>query len=169
MKVTNKTIIITDPCYICKNGETKFEDWKGLEGLNKNTPFTQYTESQRKAYTEYRKAKGKSDWERCECGQNMKILGLKHYLSEPTGIGDWSCKTYDSDTGKVLGNFCADSGSVGVFILDEVLQYNPDFDYHTKNPKTTTTIKNFTGDVEIKKENGETKVVGKGNINFYTK
>lgn len=29
-----------------------------------------------------------------------------------------------------IGYFCADAGMVAVFLLDEVLKYNPDFDYH---------------------------------------
>lgn len=31
---------------------------------------------------------------------------------------------------KNIGGFCADAGMVAVFLLDEVLKYNPNFDYH---------------------------------------
>lgn len=61
--------------------------------------------------------------------------------------GDWSCTTFNSDTKKPIGEFCADAGLVGVFSLKEVLKYNPKFDYHTNRKWTTTLIKNFTGDV----------------------
>lgn len=85
----------------------------------------------------------------------------------------------------VLGHFCADAGLVSVFLLEEVLKYNPDFDYHLNNLHTTTLIKDFDGDIEIthRKTNGvseeldeeyteesdyEISVIGKGNVNFYT-
>lgn len=87
----------------------------------------------------------------------------------------------------ILGNFCADAGLVGVFLLDEVLKLNPQFDYHINRPWTTTLIKDFDGDIELThrttqlpeldedyNETGkltnqhEVSVVGKGNVNFYT-
>jgi len=73
----------------------------------------------------------------------------------------------------ILGSFCADAGLVSVFLLDEVLAYNPDFDYHLNKNWTTTLIKDFDGDIEIThrdtgNDEEEVSVVGKGNINFYT-
>ena len=80
----------------------------------------------------------------------------------------------------ILGYFCADAGLVSVFLLDEVLKYNPDFDYHEKREWTTTLIKDFDGDIEIThrefeyfdegemKKDSEVSVVGKGNIDFFT-
>lgn len=67
-----------------------------------------------------------------------------------------------------LGEFCADAGLVSVFLLDEVLKYNPKFDYHTNRPWTTTLIKDFDGEIEITHRGEEVSVVGKGNVNFYT-
>ena len=59
---------------------------------------------------------------------------------------------------------------VGVFLLEEVLKYNPNFDYHISKPWTTTLIKNFTGTIQITNpEEGIVSVVGEGNVNFYTK
>lgn len=63
-------IIITDPCYICKD----------------------------------------SDWHRCNCGYNMEILGINTYICRDTIYGDWPCTTFNSDTGKDIGAFCADAG-----------------------------------------------------------
>lgn len=88
----------------------------------------------------------------------------------------------------ILGQFCADAGLVSVFLLDEVLKYNPDFDYHINNKWTTTWIKDFDGDAEITHREikipktdeeyneipgefnieEEVSVIGKGNINFFT-
>lgn len=109
------------------------------------------------------------DWERTNYGINACILGLSKYLVSDTGYGDWSCTTFEKRTNKKLGEFCADAGMVGVFLLDEVLKYNPNFDYHINRPWTTTLIKNFDGDIKIERneENG-VWVEGTGNINFYT-
>lgn len=142
-------IIITDPCYICKDG----------------------------------------DWHRCNCGDNMEILGINTYICRDTIYGDWSCTTFNSDTGKDIGGFCADAGMVAVFLLDEVLKYNLGFDYHIERPWTTTLIKDFDGEVNFevihtegeyeedteywnkgdKWENDEVQVIGRGNINFVGK
>lgn len=159
-------IIITDPCYII----TRDKD-------------------------QHRK-----DWELCEYGDAMEKLGIKTYFTENTLYGDWSCTTYEftcaEDVKKfmhgpqeskskikkaVIGEFCADAGLVSVFLLDEVLKYNPDFNGHTERPWSTTLIKNFEGNVYTETSqdsyvyNEETftepilHVVGIGNINFVTK
>lgn len=129
-----------------------------------------------------------SDWEKCGYGDEMEILGIKNYLIRDTIYGDWSCTTYNSDTGDVLGTFCADAGLVGVFLLDEVLAYNPDFDVDEESKWAATIIRGFEGDVQIIVERvsgtyeedseyhkkGEywedyvVRVVGTGNINFIT-
>lgn len=120
------SIIITDPCYICKDG----------------------------------------DWKKCEYGDKMQVLGIENYICRNTIYGDWSCTTYDTDTGERVGKFCADAGMVGVFLLDEVLKYNPDFDYHIERPWTTTLIKDFDGEVEFEVVDDAVRVVGNGNVNF---
>ena len=110
-----------------------------------------------------------SDWERCGLGDEMEVLGINTYLSRDTIYGDWSCTTFNSDTKEPIGEFCADAGMVGVFLLDEVLKYNPKFDYHLERPWTTTLIKDFDGEVDIVEIDGAVQVIGKGNINFVTK
>lgn len=173
------TIIITDPCYVIK------ED-KGRQ----------------------------NDWVKCKCGDYMEALGIKHYISEPTIYGDWSCTTwsipstdienhienlnqinkdiwnaireygieseqyailrdkYDSiveDTEKI-GRFCADAGLVAVFLLDEVLKYNPDFSkWIEERPWCVTVISDFEGDVKYHiDKDGDAHIIGRGNINFFT-
>ncbi|RHS68261.1 hypothetical protein DW954_02685 [Clostridium sp. AM45-5] len=128
------------------------------------------------------------DWTKCGCGDFMEDLGIKHYLCRDTIYGDWSCTTFNLDTKKEIGEFCADAGLVAVFLLDEVLAYNPDFDWYESKPWTTTLIRDFDGDIEMKVIHTEgvydedTKwykkgekwtddslsVVGTGNINFET-
>lgn len=99
------------------------------------------------------------DWEACKYGSNMKVLGIKTHMTRDTIYGDWGCTTYNSDTGEVLGKFCADAGLVSVFDLSEVLKYNPDFDYHKEKLWTTTWIKDFKGTVQfiVEREEGEYK------------
>ena len=89
------------------------------------------------------------DWDKCRYGEDMSDLGIKHYIVRDTLYGDWSCTTFDSNTKQPIGEFCADVGMVGVFLLDEVLKYNPDFDYHINRPWTTTLIRNFKGAVSF--------------------
>lgn len=118
-------IIITDPCYIMRAEH------------HGTTPITE------------------DDWSACDYGSNMEALGIKHYLTRSTIYGDWSCTTFDATNGmglkirKAIGDFCADAGLVSVFLLDEVLKYNPDFDYHKNRDWTTTWIKDFKGKVQI--------------------
>ena len=137
------------------------------------------------------------DWGKCDYGENMEVLGIHNYISESTIYGDWSCTTYqteeepkellesilrilkddkreeldtfDGDT--YIGRFCADAGLVGVFLLDEILAYNPDWkSWIEEHPWCATIIEDFEGEVEyyIDKVDEEAHIVGTGNINFYT-
>ena len=100
--------------------------------------------------------KHKDDWNTCNCGFDMEKLGINHYMTRDTLYGDWSCTTYNLDTKEKIGDFCADAGLVSVFLLDEVLNYNPDYDWHITKPYTATVIKDFKGTVEfaVKYTNG---------------
>lgn len=216
----NRDIIITDPCYIIKHEEPKYtyeeerESWLKIHELTKpieleklaymtelenkweeNPPtISEIAEAKNKVKKfekdirdiEERYSVDKTDNTKYE----VEEWGLTNYIYRNTIYGDWSCTTFDTDTNKPIGEFCADAGQVGVFDLEEVLRYNPDFDYHINKDKshTTTLIKNFTGDVwfEVDKHEGTYKtttkyhkegekwtdfsvhVVGKGNINFRT-
>lgn len=188
----------------CDYPDCRKMDEYEIKALEKKTGFSrrilpdewiykseQYEEENKKyemALLEYRK-NNISDWELCNCGDNFEVLGIKNYICRDTLYGDWSCTTYNSDTHEELGEFCADAGMVGVFLLDEVLKYNPDFDYHINRPWTTTLIKDFNGEVEFeiihtegvyeedtrfynkgeKWEDDSVSVIGRGNINFETK
>jgi hypothetical protein len=112
-------IIITDPCYIIR------AEHHGTEPITKD------------------------DWEACNGGSNMEALGINHYMTRDTIYGDWGCTTFNTDTNEVIGEFCADAGLVSVFLLDEVLKYNPDFNYHIERPWTTTLINDFKGTVQF--------------------
>ncbi len=125
------------------------------------------------------------DWERSKFGAHMKELGIKNYLYEGTVYGDWSCTTFKGSRPKVLdeeeleymdilGRFCADAGLVSVFLLSEVLAYNPKYDDHLTKPHVVTWIKDFNGEIAICREGEEVWVEGKGKdsedrvIEFFT-
>ena len=93
---------------------------------------------------------GKSnDWQDSEYGDDLTILGINNFITRDTLYGDWSCTTFNTDTKRKIGNFCADAGMVSVILLEDVLKYNPDFNYHIEKPWTTTLIKNFKGTVQF--------------------
>lgn len=183
-------IIITDPSYIIKDDEDymdiaskpKWEDYHTVEYGADPVKFMEESTIMDKVDSVWR-SKNRDHWELCDYGDNMEALGIQTYLCRDTIYGDWSCHSYNSDTKEELGNFCADAGLVAVFLLDEVLKYNPKFDYHNTKPWTTTLIKDFDGEimidvVEIPRseeaeddeyfEDKEVRVIGKGNINFFT-
>ncbi len=89
------------------------------------------------------------DWQKCDYGSKMEALGITHYMTRDTLYGDWSCTVFNMDSHRKLGDFCADAGLVSVFSLDEVLKYNPNFDYHINRKWTTALIKNFKGTVQF--------------------
>lgn len=158
MKVENKTIIITDPCYIINEHEDKKPKWKDypeLAEISPRTKFSDYTPEQTIAYKEYSKAYDEfnakyDDWSKCSYGENMEALGITNYICRDTIYGDWSCTTYNTDTEEKLGKFCADAGLVAVFELDEVLKYNPDFSQWIKTHNwCVTVIENFTGNINF--------------------
>lgn len=192
MHVENKTIIITDPCYIMNhNNDIKHPnplDYGVTDPHIGSKPFADYFTPEEIAY---KKALDKyyeefdlkkRDWDKCSYGENMEALGITNYECRDTMYGDWSCTTYEKGTNKELGNFCADAGLVAVFILDEVRAYNPNIDKWIKeHPWCATTIENFTGDVSIdivdisgtdedgkEWEDEEVRVIGKGTTNFFT-
>lgn len=151
-------IIITDPCYLIKEQLSFPSRENFLNDEDYDVAIRKYIDS--------------DDWERCNYGDNMEVLGFTNYLVETTMHGDWSCITYSS-YGDILGRFCADAGLVGVFLLDEILKYNPEYkDHLVENPFTTTLIKDFDGDIDImySEEDDEVSVIGTSTkLSFYTK
>lgn len=134
-----------------------YETWiRGTKTKNPNirrVPFSPTYETENEAYN---KAVAKweteqeDDWEKCCCGEAMEKLGLNTFIVCGTIYGDWSCTVFNSLTKEKMGEFCADSGQVGIFLMKEVLEYNPNLDL----PKhCATIIKNFDGHVRVNKKN----------------
>lgn len=155
-------IIITDPCYIIKeqdeSDKPQWSDYHLFSSIyeypdyDKDTKtselFTENSKRYDEAYEFWRNTHP-DDWDVCNCGNNMESLGIRTYMTRDTLYGDWSCTTFNSDTNEKIGEFCADAGLVSVFLLDEVLKYNPDFDYYKDKAWTTTLIKDFKGTVQF--------------------
>lgn len=69
-----------------------------------------------------------------------------------------------------IGHFCADTGLVSVFLLDEVKKYNPDIEkWIEEHGWCATVIKDFDGDVEYYVDAaGDAHIIGTGSVNFFT-
>lgn len=180
-------IVITDPCYLVKkrsdDGMPKWDDYMRYKSAYE---YPDYDALQgglspmfREDYTKMDKASQKwieenpDDWEICDYGEDMSQLGFKSCMTTSTNCGDWSCRTIEKGTKNILGTFCADAGMVGIFLLNEVLAYNPDFKLKmTSSPHCMTIIKDFKGNIEFQlkgKADPSTKIVGTGNVNFSTR
>lgn len=180
------TIVITDPCYIireeneltendwhfCECGQcmeilgiehyitesTLYGDWSCTTYLTEDpkkavkdlAAINKYFNDQYESLGGYKGIKDKQYKKLCsECDKKRKSLKLKV---------------------EVLGHFCADAGLVSVFLLDEILKYNPDFeDWALCRPWCATIIKDFDGDIEyvVDKER-DAHIIGTGSINFFT-
>lgn len=95
-------------------------------------------------------------------------MGCTTYVIEKSSVNKDPSDMKKEDIKGAIGNFCADAGLVGVFLLDEVLKVNPEFDYHINKPHTTTLIKNFAGEIKDIEDDGSLHIKGVGNINFIT-
>lgn len=173
-------IIITDPCYFLKDRDTstapKWEDYFKYSSMY---DYPDYDGSESKMYKEdyerYNQVYRKWDMENPddndilmdEDDESMNKIGIINYIQRGEIGGDWSCITIDINANKKIGRFCADAGMVGVYLLNEVLEYNPSF---VCDDRLVTLIKDFDGEVWFDEDdNGDVSVKGKGNINFMTK
>lgn len=109
--------------------------------------------------------KSEEDWQLSEYGEKFDKLGIKNYL--------WIESEEDSPivkdvNGKDLGSFCTDSALIVVILLDELLQYNPQFNQYIEYPENWTVIENFDGIVSSFEKDERVYIQGKGNINFIT-
>lgn len=152
-------IIITDPCYLKCNVKgiqtsTLYGDWSCTTFLDNGTVDEVMDKIWKEYIDVFNKYNSVSD-------KNEKTEIYNKWVEDRNKI----LNQYG-----VLGQFCADAGMVGVWLLEDVLKANPEFNYHIERPWTTTWIKGFEGDVEFKidRESETVNVVGKGNINFIT-
>lgn len=159
-------IIVTDPCYIIKDNSDYWDKCGWGENMGALGLTNYISES-----TRY------GDWS-CSTWSTPR-KDVEAQLEELNTLGRWElmkqygedsvqAKIYDdkiADASLNVGHFCA--GMVAVFLLDEVLKYNPDFDYHINREWTTTLIKDFDGDYYVD-SGDDARIIGVGNINFFT-
>lgn len=70
---------------------------------------------------------------------------------------------------RIMGSFSSTTGCIGVFILDEVLKYNPDFSTGLSINDYYITIREFEGRIKVHKEPETVNILGIGNNKtFYT-
>ena len=108
--------------------------------------------------------------------EELNALGRARWeLMKQYGEDSVQAKIYDDKIADAslniekIGYFCADAGMVAVFLLDEVLKYNPDFDYHINREWTTTLIKDFDGEINYYVDDeDDAHIIGVGNVNFFT-
>ena len=111
--------------------------------------------------------KSEDDWDKTMYGEKMDMIGFKNYISFE--FEEDSPKVINCDTRKSIGSYCTDSCMICIVYLGELLNYNPDFDQHIEYPKNWTVIEDFDGLISIQKNKDYLSIVGKGNVNFYTK
>jgi len=178
MKVNNRSIIITDPCYL--DGKDKWYD--GYEDDLSNHGFTDNI----KEGTLY------GDWS-CTTFQTRNP-NIKNITELGWYARDVANENINNANDEVIGQFCADGGEVCVVYRDEVLKINPNFEinecyygsHYDENGKfirgekiqestynrLATLIKDFTGEINVFdfdiEDTTYRSLCGFGNINFYT-
>ena len=148
IKVENKNLIITDPCYL-----DNFMD--GVKAKVKPDFWMKF-------------CKISSDFD--DCRENLKKFGFTDNICCDTLYGDWSCAVYQTEINPIeelktvedlniflaqenkrqIGSFCADAGLVCVVDADEIRKFNPDFfEWALFHKHCATAIYNFTGTIGI--------------------
>ena len=157
MKRTIKgTVIITDPCYI-KEGHsimqrnTIYGDWSCMV-YNGKMEENKKSEEWDKYYFDFFK-RYNFDGLTEEDKENLAKEFEEHKK-------EWLANN-------TMGEFCADSGNVGVFLAD--LLTERDLEWCKNHPWCATIINDFDGDIDFVVDNDNNlHVVGTGNINFFS-
>lgn len=96
------------------------------------------------------------------------ILGFTNYHCYTVGVYDSNNTEHIvlGERNERLGNFNTKSNMLGIFLLDEVIRFQPTFDYHIFEPWNTFWIENFDGEIVLVKNKQYLDVYGKGNKYF---
>lgn len=167
----NGTIIITDPCYIAEN-----KDWGN--GFNYNNMTISEEVGFSDNYIWEDTGIGDGRWKVSKLKNILGLLELEKFIDD---IEEAYYNLYDNPSienqinleklvnqRETIGRYCVDSGTFGVFYLDEVLKYKPDF-LVEHGDWCYTIIKDFIGDVNVYTDSREQKhFLGIGNKTFYS-
>jgi len=112
-----------------------------------------------------------SDWDKCKNGGDMSLLGFENFLVTSTLCGDWIC-FIRSQENKTIGRVMADSGQVGIFLVNEIKKYNKGMYSMIKESNAEATIiKDFHGEINVSKDIQDNiefcKITGIGNVMFH--
>ena len=116
-----------------------------------------------------------SDWDTSDYGKHLENIGFHNVIVSDMGYQYGSYSVYESSTNSFIGQFCSDSGLIGVFNLDEILRYDEDFDKFNTMPWAVCFIPNYVGTIAFINNNdgkgieSDIRIVGTGNMKFYSK
>lgn len=157
MNVINTTLVITDPYYLkdsyaLMKRNTIYGDWSCMVYKGKreeNSLPKQWDEKYFKFFSEY----------------NSKPLIYSLYEREKRRIEfkEFKKKWLNEHC---LGEFCADTGMVGVFNWN--IMHPKDREWCKNHPWCAAIIENFSGDIDFEVEDKSVYVVGKGNFDFFS-
>lgn len=170
----NGTIIITDPCYIAKGG-----DWNDSKKFYyKDWPLRKINLPEIKTYMWNETGQGDGSWEIVELNKITNRVEAENFVEDyykatknfvkHQGIKEKQDLEAVFKKQSSLGRFGVDSGSFGVFYLDEVLAYNPEF-LRGHGIWLYTIIENFIGDISLYYYPSDSKnfhLLGLGNKTF---
>lgn len=113
--------------------------------------------------------KDAEDWKKCAYGDHMETLGIKTFLSALVTEGEEDFCAWSPDGMTCYGTFVTDSGVATAFLLQEILQYDPDFDEHLVCPENALWLRDFNGTVTVMGTGEAQWLEGTGSHPFTTK
>lgn len=168
------TIVITDPCYFAKDcdwdesGNFDYESCT-IHGLGFSDYIWMPTEIGDGSWSVFGldELTGQIELEK----HVNKVLELESALDSGKRLSVSKNELQNLQKKEtVLGQFGVDSGTFGVFYLDEVLEYNPSFLSDIGN-WCYTVIPDFKGNIDVLEcnEDRDFVILGVGNKTFYTR
>lgn len=114
-------------------------------------------------------AKDAEDWKKCAYGDDMSALGFTTWCSALVTEGEEDLGAYEPETDRCLGTFVTDSGVATAFLLEEILNYDPNFDEHEACPENALWIPEFDGEITVTGQKDDQHFVGRGSHGFETR
>ncbi|MCR4692198.1 MAG: hypothetical protein K5739_12710 [Lachnospiraceae bacterium] len=95
--------------------------------------------------------KSDEDWQKCEWGKRMDVLGFSAFLL--IEFPEDSQLVFDCDTKELLGGVCSDSCQLVVVYKNELQQYRDDYEQSFYVEENRAIIDDFNGKVGYRVEN----------------
>lgn len=170
------TIVIVDPCLITQTDDEWVEGGY-FDPINRKISLPHFSE-----YIWVDTISGDGYWKVEHMDQIQSQIELENHIDKMFSLYDKCKQGYNAqnqieleleikkrtpDNNRVL----VDSGTFGVFYLNDILKYNPDF--LTDNSGSYVIIEDFVGTVEViyktpKNDIEQPVIIGVGNNSFYT-